>query len=290
MENQPTQKKSFYNYKLFVLISVAVFLVSVGILLNSYFTTGDFLKRGLELKGGTTITLNLQQQIDTNFLQSRLSTKFLDISIREIRGVSGYEVAIEATADVDKDALLKEIQLSGISTEKYSVRNVGAALGASFFQQVQLGLVVSFILMAIVVFLMFRTFAPSTAVLAAVICDIVETMALMQVLGINLTLSTFAALLMLIGYSVDTDMLLTSRVLRSGSSIPIPERIKGAFKTGMTMNITTIAALSVLFISNLSPVLSEIASVLIIGISFDMVNTWIQNVAIIRRYAESKGL
>jgi len=112
----------------------------------------------------------------------------------------------------------------------------------------------------------------------------------MNVLGINLSLPTFAALLMLIGYSVDTDLLLTSRVLKSGSELPIPERIKGAVKTGLTMTGTTSVALAVLMISNLSPVLSEIASVLLIGLLLDTINTWIQNVAIIRRYAEKKGL
>lgn len=288
--SNPPIKKSFYNYKAFVLISVAILLVSIGILANNYLTTGDFLKRGLELKGGTSIILNLQQQTDTTKLQIGLSSKFQDISVREIRGVSGYELSVEAPADADTNEILQELQSLGIQTEKHSIRNVGAALGASFFQQVQVGLIVSFILMAIVVFLMFRTFAPSTAVLLAAISDILETMAAMSLLGINLTLSTFAALLMLIGYSVDTDLLLTSRVLKSGSELSISERIKGAFKTGMTMNLTTLAVLSVLFISNLSPILSEIASVLIIGIVFDLVNTWIQNVAIIRRYAEKKGL
>ena len=291
MDNQILQKRNFYNYKLFVTGSIALLVICIAILANSYFTTGDFLKRGLELKGGTIIVLNLADQaVDINGLQARLSSKFADVTVREARGITGYEVSIEAPADAGTNSILKELQDSGIPTERSSIRSVGAALGAAFFQQVQLGIIVSFILMAIVVFIMFRTYAPSLAVILAAVSDIIETMAIMNILGIKLTLPTFAALLMLIGYSVDTDMLLTSRVLKSRNELPIPERIKGAFKTGMTMNFTTIAALSVLFISNLSAVLSEIASVLIIGIILDMVNTWIQNVAIIRRYAEKKGL
>src|SRR3989338_94196 len=283
-------KRSFYNYKLFVLISIAVLLVSVGILVNSYLSTGDFLKRGLELKGGTVISLTLPQPVDVNSVQASLAPKFRSITVREIRGLSGYELSVESPAEADYKQILSELQSLGISTEKQSVRTVGAALGASFFQQVQLGLIVSFILMGIVVFILFRTFAPSIAVIAAAVTDIIETMAVMNVLGINLSLPTFAALLMLIGYSVDTDLLLTSRVLKSGSELPIPERIKGAVKTGLTMTGTTSVALAVLMISNLSPVLSEIASVLLIGLLLDTINTWIQNVAIIRRYAEKKGL
>lgn len=283
-------KRSFYNYKLFVLIAMALFVFCIGILANSYFTTGDIFKKGIELKGGVVVNLNLPSQIDFLKLQNSLSAKFPGISIREIRGVSGYEISMEASSDTDVKKLLEEVKAQGISTEKQSTRFVGASLGSAFYQQVQLGLVVSFILMAIVVFIMFRTFAPSTAVVLAASFDIIETIAFMNIFGIQLTLSSFAALLMLIGYSVDTDILLTSRVTKVSSDIPIPKRIKGAVKTGLTMTFTTIVALTVLLVSNISPVLSEIASVLLIGLVLDMVNTWITNVAIIRRYAEKKGL
>ncbi len=288
-EEQSTQKRSFYNYKAFVMISLVLFLVCIGILVNSFLTTGDFVKRGIELKGGAIISLNVPSSIDSKKLES-LSSKFPGISVREIRGVSGYEISIEGPANIDINKILTEAKSLGISTDRYSVKSVGAAMSATFFQQVQIGLIVSFILMSIVVFLMFKAYAPSLAIILSAVFDIVETLAFMNVFGIELTLSSFAALLMLIGYSVDTDILLTSRLMKTGSSIPIPERVKGAIKTGMTMVLTTLTALTVLLISNLSPVLSQIAAVLIIGLLVDMVNTWIQNVAIIRRYAEKKGL
>ena len=289
-QQTPATKKSIYNYKLFVVFSVVLLVLSIGILVNNYLTTGEFMKRGIDLKGGSIISINLQQSTDTAKLQTGLSSKFQGISVREIKGISGYEVSIEAPVDIDTKQILSEAAAFGLPTDKVSLRSVGSSLGSSFFFQVQVGIIVSFVLMAIVVFVMFRTFAPSSAVLLAAISDIVETMAFMQIFKIDLTLTSFAALLMLIGYSVDTDILLTARVLKSTSSIPISERVKGAFKTGITMTLTAIGVLSVLLVSNLSPVLSQIASVLLIGLSFDIVNTWIQNVAIIRRYAEKKGL
>ena len=293
-QKQPIQEKKarfkFYNYKAFFLISIALFLLCIGILVNNFLQTGDFVKRGIELQGGTLVSLNLPTPADTAKIQNSLAPKFQGVIVKEIRGVSGYELSVEAASTADPNKILEELKSLGLSTEKHSIRSVGAALGSSFFQQVQVGLIVSFILMSIVVFIMFRAYAPSIAVILSAIFDIVETMAFMQVFGIELTLSSFAALLMLVGYSVDTDILLTSRVMKTGSSIPIPERVKGAMKTGMTMTLTTMAALLVLLISNLSPVLSEIASVLLIGLALDTVNTWIQSVAIIRRYAEKKGI
>ena len=59
---------------------------------------------------------------------------------------------------------------------------------------------------------------PSGAVVLSAFADIVMTAAVMTVIGIELTLPTTAALLMLIGYSVDSDILLTMRVLKRQGS------------------------------------------------------------------------
>ena len=176
----------------------------------------------------------------------------------------------------------------GISTAKSSVRTVGASLGASFWSQVQLGIIISFILMGFVVFIMFRTFVPSLAVIIAAVSDIIETLAFMQIFGINMSFASFAALLMLIGYSVDTDILQTTRVLKDQA--PLKDKVRRGLGTGLTMTFTTIGALTVLVISSINPVLTEIASVLLIGLVFDMINTWIQNTGILVFYAEKKGL
>ena len=100
--------------------------------------------------------------------------------------------------------------------------------------------------MAIVVFIIFRTFVPSIAVVISAFADIAFAAAMMDVFGIVLSLGTVAALLMLIGYSVDTDILLTTRLLKRKGELG--DKIKDAMKTGMTMTLTTLAALIALFV------------------------------------------
>ena len=109
----------------------------------------------------------------------------------------------------------------------------------------------------------------------------------MNLLGIPLSLPALAALLMLIAYSVDTDILLTTRILRE-KQITIFERVKSAARTGLTMQITTLIALTVMVLFSTSRILDTIALILIIGVLFDILNTWLQNVGILRWYAEKK--
>jgi len=152
------------------------------------------------------------------------------------------------------------------------------------------GLIASFTGMTIVVFVSFRTFVPSGAVILSAFADIVMTAATMNILGITLSLGTTAALLMLIGYSVDSDILLTTRVLKRKGKIE--EKFSGAFRTGIVMTTTTMAAVGAMWVVSSFgsiQIIAEIASVLFIGLIFDIFNTWLTNAGLLKWYVEKRG-
>ena len=95
------------------------------------------------------------------------------------------------------------------------------------------------------------------------------------------------AFLMLIGYSVDTDILLSTKVLKRKEGT-VMDRIYGAMRTGLTMTLTTIAAIIVASIFTQSEIIRQIMIILLIGLSVDIINTWIQNVGLLRLYLEKK--
>jgi preprotein translocase subunit SecF len=107
----------------------------------------------------------------------------------------------------------------------------------------------------------------------------------MNVLGIDLSLGTVAALLMLIGYSVDSDILLNNHVLRRRGGFY--ESTYRAMRTGVTMTLTSIAAMIVMTaVSTLFgiPLLPEIGIVLVFGLTTDLMNTYMMNVSLLRYY------
>ena len=126
-------------------------------------------------------------------------------------GERGASIEIDASADYD--AAIGKLRESGIVILDYSIENIGPSLGNLFWSQAQTGIIIAFILMGIIAFIVFRTFVPSLAIIISAASDIIVTLALMQVFGIEFSLASLGALLMLIGYSVDTDIMLTSRML-----------------------------------------------------------------------------
>jgi preprotein translocase subunit SecF len=112
----------------------------------------------------------------------------------------------------------------------------------------------------------------------------------MSLFGIPLSIASVGALLLLIGYSVDTDILLTTRLLKRREGT-ITERALEAMKTGLTMSAAAIGAMAALYIVTVffipsANTLAEIAAVLIIGLVADILATWLMNLGILRWYLE----
>ena len=130
---------------------------------------------------------------------------------------------------------------------------------------------------------------PSSAVILSAFADIIMTLALFNLLGMKMSTAGIVAFLMLIGYSVDTDILLTTRLLKRREGT-LNNRLFGAFKTGITMTLTSLLAIvfALIIVRSFSVILTQIFTILAIGLCFDILNTWITNVSILRWYVEKK--
>jgi len=279
------------QYKKLLIVPMIILILSIIQIGVQTATTGDFVNKGVSLKGGSIITLF--KTTDPTELQSILNQKLptVDLSVRTITEsgeVTGLIIESAAQSEEELDALLTALKEQvPLTKEDYTTEITGSSIGADFFRQTFTALIIAFILMSIVVFAYFRTPIPSAAVVFAAFSDMVITVAGFNLTGMNLTPAGIAALLMLIGYSVDTDILLTSRVLRNHEGTVL-DRTLGAIKTGMIMTSTTIAAVIVALIVTNNDSIRQIMVILLIGLIADIINTWIQNAAILRIYMERK--
>lgn len=290
MEEQNKKNWHDKHYKLLLVIPAIILLFSF-VYLGIFYVNNDhsFIKKDISLQGGTSITI--YDNIDATELESYLQGKLDDLSIREIYDLITREqkaITIETTteAHATKDILEGYLGYELISGDNSDIISTGSSFGQSFYKQLLIGILIAFLFMAIVVFILFRTLVPSSAVILSAFADIIMTLTLVNMLGIKMSGAGIIALIMLIGYSVDTDILLTNRILKTREGT-LNERIFGAFKTGMTMTLTSLFAMGIaLFVvSSFSETLTQIFTILVIGLGFDLVNTWITNTSILKWYA-----
>ena len=179
---------------------------------------------------------------------------------------------------------------SSVEYSSYSFRDVSPTLSSYFLNKAVGIFIFSSILVAIVVFAIFRSVVPALAVLAGAGSDILIAMGAMALFQIPLTLASFAALLMIVGFSLDTHILLTVRTLKRGEGTP-RERMFDTMKTGATMSLTALTAFGTLFLLALLthiPTYYQISSVAIFGLFGDLVAAWGLNAIIVLWYAERK--
>lgn len=291
-----SQQKNWYDksYKLLLLIPIVMLIFSFIYLFQFTAEHGDIIKKDVSITGGTTITV-FDSEVNIEELRTSIRAEFSDAIVRGISDIrTGTQQAffVETTADSEEVRNYLENYLGySLTTENSSIEFTGASISQSFYQQLRAAVLIAFILMAGIIFLIFRTPVPSLAVIVSAFLDILFTIVVINLFGMSLSTGGIVALLMLIGYSVDTDVMLTTRILRKKDE-PLNARMVSALKTGMTMTLTSIAAIGVALaiIYTFSETLTQIFTILLIGLGFDIFNTWITNASILKWFAEVKKI
>ncbi len=294
-KHQYMPDKNWYDrwYKRLLIIPIVFFIISIGYIAYFYTVHGDIILKDASLAGGTTITLT--EKVNVEELENALKTEFPDVYVRKITDVrTGQLIAVIIDSAAEQQKLKSGIESfleHPLTQDNATIEFTGPTLSSNFYRQLLIALVFSFVLISIVIFTLFRTAIPSLAVIFAVLADIVMPLALIDFLEIKVSAAGIAAFLMLIGYSVDTDILLTTRVLKKREGT-VNQRIYGAFKTGMFMTITAlIAVLPAFFIvTGLPDSFRQIFFILTLGLCADIMNTWLTNASLIKWYADVKKI
>ncbi len=251
---------------------------------------------GIDLRGGNMLVVGTNKPIDVHELDSMLSKQFDFSEIRVIPFQGGVQVQYDfANPDENRHYLVEKtiMQYAGLSEseqDKIQRTRVSPALGSIFWNNALWVLSISLIAVIVVIFAFFREVIPSIAVILAAAFDILAALGLMSVFGIRLSLASISALLMLVGYSVDTDIMLTTRLFRR-RSVEIVHSASESMKTGLTMTFTSLGAVAVMLLLSWlwqMELIVSIAAVMLFGLLGDLISTWFMNAPILMLYLKKK--
>ncbi|WP_224448587.1 protein translocase subunit SecF [Haloprofundus salilacus] len=276
-----------YTNRQLAAVPLAVLALALLVIAVTFATTGAPVALGTEFSGGTEVRL----AVDAPDGQAeQVIQRAFDADIESIQSVPSdgtYVVTfgpdtdpaqLEQTVENPPNDAAQRLEIQSLSTVSASFAGDSQRLALG-------GVGVAFLGMSLVVFALFRTFVPSIAVVVSAFSDVVIPVALMNLLGIELSLGTVAALLMLIGYSVDSDILLNDHILRRSGDFY--ESTYRAMRTGVTMTLTSLAAMIVMTITATLfgiQLLSAIGIILVFGLTADLMNTYLLNLSLLRWY------
>ena len=173
----------------------------------------------------------------------------------------------------------------------YSYQEITVLQSSYFLQQLETIIIVAFILISIIVFFIFRSVVPSFAVVFGAANDMIVAIGAMALFKIPLGIASIGGLLMLLGYSIDTDVLTAIRILKRHEGTP-EQRAYSSMKTGLTMTFTAIVSFAVLFAVSYIlyvPTYFEISGVVLFGLIADLATTWLGNASIILMHVNRKN-
>ncbi|MFH1332512.1 MAG: MMPL family transporter [archaeon] len=285
--------KKFYEKqeKKLIIIPILMIVAAIIIVGTEYSKTGNIFQKDVTLSGGLTATL--YTQIDINTIETTIKENTnKDIIIRKLTffGTDQQQGVViesqELTRQELEDILKNKLNIE-LTSENYSFQQTQSSLGQSFYKQMLIALLFAFILMSIVVIVIFRSVIPSAAVILSAAADMLCTVAVINLIGLRMSTAGISAILLLIGYSVDTDILLTTKMFKRREGT-IMERIFSSAATGLTMTAAGLAALSVGYLVTSSLILKEMFLVLIIGLIIDVFMTYLLNARVILWYMQKK--
>lgn len=292
---------TFYRYmgpfirasdnKKLIAIPLAVFAAAVLVILATAGMTGYPVVPGMDFVGGTQFTVTPDGSDPNTADVSAIEHLFADYPLTDIRESGNRLILQFRFMDSETLTSLRDVITSNFSDVEE--KSVAPTYSADLQKKTIAALLISFCGMGLVIFLIFRQVIPALLVIPTAISDIAVPLAFMNIFGIELSMATFAALLMLIGYSVDSDILLQSKVLKRGGDIN--DKIDRSLQTGLTMTTTTLCAFLVMHLVStymylIIPsfpqitLLSQISFVILIGLLADLINTWMLHVGMLRWY------
>jgi len=267
-------------------LPLAVLAVALLILGATFASTGAPVALGIDFTGGTELT------VQTSTPRGEIGSAF-DTEPESIQAVSApgqqNRYIVTFGTDADREAVTQQaednLEPAGNGDVVVSSQRISPSFGANSQTTALLGIAVAFLGMSLLAFALFRTFVPSIAIVISAFSDIVIPLAVMNLVGISLSLGTVAALLMLIGYSVDSDILLNNHILRRSGNFY--ESTYRAMHTGVTMTLTSMSAMAVMAIVATMfriDLLADIGFVLFVGLGVDLMNTYMLNLSLLRWY------
>ena len=235
------------------------------------------LNVGIDFTGGSIIEVGYQQAVELEPIRNALENEGFGDAIVQHFG-SASEVLIRLVPDVDKDKAELSSEIIGLlqatSDAKIDVRRVdfvGPQVGKELTEDG--GLAVLYALIAILIYVAIRfEYRFSLGAVAALVHDVLITLGIFSVLQLDFDLSVLAAILAVIGYSLNDTIVVFDRVrenfrkIRKRTSLEIINTSinQTISRTLMTSFTTLLVLLSLFFLGG--EVIHAFATALIIGV------------------------
>ena len=281
-------------YNQFNILSITLVVISL------LFLVFKGLNFGIDFKGGTLIELrSSDNKINVASLRDNLSQMNLgDISVKNFGNKTDFLIKFEINDNKD---VIEKIKMNlensfGNNFNFRRVENVGPKVSAELLRSGIIAISVALALMLIYILIRFE-WQFSLGAILALFHDVIVTLGLFSLLGLEINLSIIAAVLTIVGYSMNDTVVIFDRVrenLRKYSDIKIFDltniSINETLSRTLITSITTLLALLSIFFFG-GEILKGFSLAMIFGVLFGTYSSiYIANTVLVRLKVSQKTI
>ncbi len=280
------------HYNKFNILSVSLVIISLSLL------TFKGLNFGIDFKGGTLIELRSNEtKINVSSLRDNLNQMNLgDVSVKKFGNETDFLIKFENSSNKN---IIEDIKINldksfGNNFDFRRVENVGPKVSAELLKSGVIAISVALFLMLIYIWIRFE-WQFSLGAILALFHDVIVTLGLFSLLYLEINLSIIAAVLTIVGYSMNDTVVIFDRVrenLRKYSDIKIFDltniSINETLSRTLITSITTLLALLSIFFFG-GEILKGFSLAMIFGVIFGTYSSiYIANTVLVRLNVSQK--
>ena len=282
----------YYNH--FNIVSITLVVISL------LFLVFKGLNFGIDFKGGTLIELrSSDSKINVSSLRDNLNQINLgDVSVKNFGNEKDFLIKFENSNNKN---VIEEIKTNldksfGNNFSFRRVENVGPKVSAELLKSGVIAISVALVLMLIYIWIRFE-WQFSLGAILALFHDVIVTLGLFSLFELEINLSIIAAILTIVGYSMNDTVVIFDRVrenLRKYSDIKIYEltniSINETLSRTLITSITTLLALLSIFFFG-GEILKGFSLAMIFGVVFGTYSSiYIANTILVRLKVSQKTI
>ena len=248
----------------------SLLLISLG----AIFLGWRGLNLGLDFTGGALVEARLQHEIANSDIRSALTSAGVEkFVVQSLDGDSGVIIRLAQSEDSQvSDTAIGALRQLDSAVEILKVDFVGAQVGSELAEQGVIGALAALALVLVYVAFRFQ-FKFALAAIVALFHDVIITMGFFAITRLEFDLSVLAALLALVGYSLNDTIVVFDRIRENlrfasyaeDSLLCINNSIRQVFTRTIHTSATTLLVLLALLVFG-GPAIFDFALALMIGI------------------------
>ena len=277
-----------------VAISLALAAILAASILIRWRTQGTIVPLGPEFTSGTLIRVGgLDNSPDADAIalaaEELLATDFeVRVTVDRATGKFGLDMETQKDLSDNEEAQIEEMLSRQFDIDgSFSAEWAGPAITSIQGEKAWQAMIGAFVAIAVVAMIASKNIFASGAIVLCIGLNILGAIGGMAIFSVPLSIASVAGMLMLLGYSIDTNILLTTKVLKRFGG-EARDRIAEAMRTGLTM---TSAVLIALFATNIlitAPELHQLSMVFVFGLLVNVINTWFLNAGMLLWHVERR--